>query len=431
MKSFFRSAAALTLASVMGAALLTGCGSSKIDGTKTAVTVNDEKVDLGVISFYAKYSQAQIYKYYGQMMGSANNMFDTSMTDSSDATIGTYGESLRKSALEDVEKMVVLSQHAKDYDVSLTDDEEKKIAEVAKNYIDKNSENVRNKIGASEDDVKKLLEYQTIQAKMLDPLAKDVDTNVTQEEAQQSKVTYISIDPDSISGNSASSNSASSEASSDSVSEASSSAAKTDSEQKARTEAEEILSAIEAESDPANADMDAIAKKTDSSLSALVGHYTTNDTTEGSVDSEVVKAVQGLADGTVVDHVVTGSNKKTLYVVRFDLKDDEDYTETQKQTIIRQRKQENYDKLVDGWVKKSKIKVDTKVLNTLKISDKDPITLKDQTTSTASANAALSSNSASVNEAADSSANSVSADTASSGVASTDTTSSETPSSAS
>lgn len=416
MKSFFRSAAALTLASVMGAALLTGCGSSKIDGSQTVVTVNDEKVDLGVVSFYAKYTQAQVYQYYGQMMGSANNMFDTSMADSSDATIGTYGESLRKSALTDVEKLAVISQHAKDYNVSLTDDDEKKIDEVAKDYISKNTESVRDKIGASEADVKKLLEYQTIQAKMLDPLAKDVDTNVTQKEAQQSKVTYVAIDPDSISGNSASSNSAQKASSS-----AESTAEKNQSQQKAEQEAQQILSALEAESDPANADMDAIAKKVDNSLTASVGHYSTNDTTNGSVDSEVVKAVKGMADGTVVDHVVTGSNKKTLYVVRFDLTDDADYTETQKQTIIRQRKQSNYDKIVNGWVKKSKIKVDSKVLNTLKITDEDPITLKAaaSSASTVSGDASASANSATA------SANSASADSASTNLTAGSTTSTE------
>lgn len=393
MKSIFRSAAALAMATVMGAALLTGCGSTKIDGSKTVVTVNNEKVDLGVVSFYAKFTQAQVYKYYGSMMGGNNkNMFDTSYADSSDPSVNNYGEGLRKSALTEVEKMVVVSQHAKDYNISLTNDEEKKIASVAKAYIDNNSEDVRNKIGASEDDVKKLLEYQTIQSKMLDPLAKNVDTNVTQKEAQQSKVTYVSIDPNSISSNSASSSTSSSVSGNNS-----------EKKQKAQEEAQSILSALQAEADPANADMDAIAKKVDSTLNAAVGHYTTNDTTNGSVDSAVVKAVKGLSDGTVVDHVVTGSNGSTLYVVRFDLNDDEEYTQTQKETIVRQRKQDNYDKTVDKWVKKSTIKVDSKVLNTLTINDEEPITLKDPA-STASANSA-SANTASANSvSADSSA---------------------------
>jgi foldase protein PrsA len=75
MKSIFRKAAVLALAGTMGAALLTGCGSTKVDGTQTVVTVNDEKLTLGVASFYSRFEQGQLYSYMAQMLGSSTNNF--------------------------------------------------------------------------------------------------------------------------------------------------------------------------------------------------------------------------------------------------------------------------------------------------------------------------------------------------------------------
>jgi foldase protein PrsA len=374
MNSMFRRAAAMVLAGIMGGALLTGCGSTKIDGSKTVMTVNDEAVRLGVASFYTKYQQAQIYKYYSQMLGSSG-IFDTSIADSSDPSVDTYGESMKKTALEDVEKMVVMAQHADEFGVKLTDEEKKAIDQAAQDYIDKNQEEIRGKIGADKEDIVRLLELQTIQSKMMDPLVKDVDTKVTQEESQQSKVTYVAVDTaDAASGAS-------------STKEAAESTPEGPDE-KAQKNADAVLKAVLAEADPAAADLDAIAKKVDSSLSAVEGHYTTSDTTDGSVDSAVVDAVKDLKEGTVVDHVITGSNGKTLYVARFDLKDDETYTATKKESIVRSRKQDEFDKVTDGWLKDAKIKVDQKVWKTVTLSDKDPVTLKDPESGAAGAQTA-------------------------------------------
>ncbi len=360
--TFFRKAAALALTGIMSASLLAGCGSTKIDGTQTVVTVGDEEIELGVVSFYAKYQQALLYKYYSSYLGTAE-MFDTEMEATSDNDGETYGEQMRNTALEDVEKMVVISQHAEEYEVSLTEEEEAAIEEAAQAYIDNNSEEVREKIGASLEHVKKLLELQTIQSKMMDPIAQDVDTEVSQEEAQQSKVTYIAITPETDT-------TAEATESTDTVDEE-------DASDAAMATAEAVLQAIQAEEDIANADMSTIAAEIDDSLSAVSGHYTTNDTTDGSVDSEVVAAVAGLDDGTLVDHVITGSDGETLYVARFDLLDDEEYTETTKSSIIRTRKQEAYDTITDGWMEETEIKVDQSVLKTLQLTDTDPITLAD------------------------------------------------------
>ncbi|MEE3419887.1 MAG: hypothetical protein VZR02_02100 [Lachnospiraceae bacterium] len=368
MKSIAKRIAAVALAGIMGGSLLTGCGSKSnaIDGSKTVVTVNKEEVPLGVLSFYAKFEQAQIYTYYGSMLGTTG-MFDQTM-EASSADSGeeakTYGQSLRDTCLTDIEKMVVMRQKADDYDITLTDDEKDEIDKAAQAYIDNNSEEDRKKIGARKEDVVELMTLETYQSKMLDPIAKDVDTNVTDEEAQQTSVTYVSISTEDTSS------------SSEATSEATESTSGEDFKLQAEANAQSILTAVQNASDPATADMDALAKAVDSSYSATTGHYTTSDTTDGTVDSKVVEAVKDLKDGQVADQVITGSDGKTLYVARLDKVNDEDETETKKASIVRQRKQDEYDKVTDEWVKAATIDVDNDVLNTLTITDADPVSLK-------------------------------------------------------
>ena len=193
MKSVFRKAAALGLVLVMCGTSLTGCGSkkeTKIDGSKKLMTVNGEDVNLGVGSFFARFEQARLYQLYTMYFGMTSNIFD-SVDDEESGT--TYGETLKDGVLEDLKKMVVISQHAEEYGVSLTDEQKTQIDEAAQAYIDGNDEAVRDKIGATKEDVVSLMTMQTIQSLMMDPIVKDVDTEVSDEEAQQTSVTYIPV----------------------------------------------------------------------------------------------------------------------------------------------------------------------------------------------------------------------------------------------
>ena len=129
MKAMIRKATALGLAALLGCAALTGCGKgAAIDPSKTLMTVNGEDIRLGVGSFYAKYTQAQIYQFYNMYFGGSNSIFGSV---SNEETGETYGDSMKQSALDDVKKMAVISQHAEEYGVSLTDEDNQKIDEAA------------------------------------------------------------------------------------------------------------------------------------------------------------------------------------------------------------------------------------------------------------------------------------------------------------
>lgn len=200
MNSVLKRAAALGLSALLASTALAGCGSEKesssaIDGTATLMTVNDEKVPLGVAAFYARYQQAQLYQLYQMYFGSASSIFSQSYDESGT----TYGDEMKEEMLTNLKTMMVIRQHAEDYDISISDSEEKAIEKAAQQYIDSNDEETRKKVGASKEDAVEAMELQTYQSKMMDPIVADVDTKVTDKEAQQTTLTYVSVAvPDSL-----------------------------------------------------------------------------------------------------------------------------------------------------------------------------------------------------------------------------------------
>ena len=74
----FKKLAAAGLSVIIAGSLLAGCGSTadtaQIDGTKTVVTINEDEVPLGTLSFLAKYQQAQMYAMYTAYFGQPKSL---------------------------------------------------------------------------------------------------------------------------------------------------------------------------------------------------------------------------------------------------------------------------------------------------------------------------------------------------------------------
>ena len=366
MNTILKKLSAVGLSAVLTAGMLAGCGAKdapvKIDGSKVVTTVNDEEVQLGVVSFYAKYQQAYLFQMYSSYFGTAE-IFDTPATSSSDQT---YGEQMRDSVLENVEDLVLLSQHAEEYGVSLTEEELKKIDGVAQAYIDENSEEVREEIGASFDNVVTLLKLQTVQSKMYEPLGEEVDQNVSDEEAQQSTVSYVVIPQETVATESSES--------------------ETEAKDEGLEKAEKVLAALKKEKDPKTADLTTVAQSVDPTFTATTGQFSANDTTDTVLDACIVEAVSGLKEGEVVDKVLENEAGTGYYVVRFDKKSDKEATEAKKESILNTRKSDHYKELLEKWRKEATISRDEEVLKTLVISDRKPVVLtQDPAESTASA----------------------------------------------
>ena len=404
----WKKAAALVLAGVMSAGILAGCGSTstKLDGSETLLTVNDESVDVGVGSFYAKFQQAQMYTYWGSYFGQ-NGMFDTVTDDESGKS---YGEQLKDSVISDLTKMILLSQHASEYNVALTDEQKTAISEAAQAYIDANDQETLDKIGATKEDVEKLMTLQTIQSLMMDPIVADVDTDIPDDEVQQSSVTYVQVEvkqdeenadaaedaeasedaenadaaeedaaaEDAENADAAEEDAAAEDAENADAAEEAEPAASADAVDAAKADAQAILDKVLAAEDPSTADVSALAKEVNEDYSAFTGSFTVSDHTDTTLDAAVVEAVADLKDGEVVKEPVISDDGQSFYVVRMDKVFDEDATENERKSRIIDAKQDKYDEVTDGWVEEAKDKttLNEKAWANVKVTDQEPFMLK-------------------------------------------------------
>ena len=347
MKEMTKKTAVVAMAGIMAAGMLTGCGEKKLDGNKTVATVDGTEIPLGVVSLSVREGQMQAEAMYRSFMGSS----DVAIWDTEAEEGKTYGEQAVEQSLKDVELMYIMKSKAADYDVELTDEDEEAIAEAAASFMEANSDEAIADLAVTEEQVKTYLELQTYKQKIHDPIIADVDKNVSDEEAQQSSFSYVSI---SISGEDL-----------------------TEEDIATRKEqAQEILDKMK--EDP-TADMGETAKAVDDTYSGLTGTIFTNDSDDeditNSYDDAVVEALRTLKDGEVYgDLVETDTN---IYILRMDKVKDDDATASKKESLENTKRSEYYSETTQKWLDDAKITVDEKVLDTLEITDDHIFSIKE------------------------------------------------------
>ena len=123
MKNLKAKAVCVMLSASMAAMGLTGCGSDNVDGTKTAITVNDESITLGQANFMLRYQQATMYNYYSKMYSMYGMQMPSEMYDKEGDDGKTTGETFKEQSLDTIEKELLMRQLAEEYGISLTDEE--------------------------------------------------------------------------------------------------------------------------------------------------------------------------------------------------------------------------------------------------------------------------------------------------------------------
>mgnify|MGYP000560966792 CR=1 FL=1 len=354
MKTMTKKTAVVALAGVMAAGMLTGCGEKALDGTKTVATVDGAEIPLGMLSLSVREGQAQAEAMYKSFMGGS----DYSIWGTEAEEGKTYGEQAVEQALKDIELMCILKEKAADYDVEITEDDEKAIADAAAAFMSANTEDTLKTLAVTEDQVKTYLELETYKSRMHDPIIADVDKNVSDEEAQQSSFNYVSISTSDLSD---------------------------DEIKQKKEDAQKILDGLNADPD---GDFSEIAKSVDDSYTVLSGSFDKNeDASEEESDDEdettasssnypdeVMKVLRTLKDGEVGPDVIEADS--AYYVVKLDKVNDEDATATKKESIISTRENELYTETTDKWMDEADIKVEKKVLKTLKVTDNHKFTIQ-------------------------------------------------------
>ena len=294
-------------------------------------------------------NQATMLSYYSMMGGSTTGIWSQ---DSGEGE--TYGDTTKANVLDELENMLVQKQHAADYDVSISEEEQSKIEEAAKAFMDANTEETIQTLSVTQSDVETLLELYTYQTKMYDPMVADVDTNVEDSEAAQSRITYCRIDI------------------SDTQNDDGTTTPLTDEEKQAKKDqAQAILDQLQASADPASADMDAIAKGVSEDLNAVDNTFGDDDTL---LDDKLKEAAKTLQDGQVYGEVVEGEN--AYFVVRMDSVLDREATDQEKESIVSERQQEAYNDLLDQWKEETDITVNNDQWEKVTLTDTEQYTIK-------------------------------------------------------
>lgn len=338
MKKMSKRAAVAALAGVMAMGLLTGCGEKKLDGTKTVATVNGTEIPMGVLSIMVRQSQAQTEAMYASFMGGSD--FAIWETEAEEGK--TFGQQAVEQSLEELETMYIMKEKAADYGVEVTEEDQKAIAEAAAEFIKANSQETIEKLAVTEEQVKTYLELRIYEARMHDPIVADVDTEVSEEESQQSSFSYVSISTADLEEKEI---------------------------KKKKEEAQEILDNMK--KDP-KADFEEVVKAVNEEYTALDGTFDTTapkdeEDASSSYPAKVLEVLRSLKDGEMGPDVI--ETDTGYYVVRLDKINDEEATADKKDSIIEERKSELYTDTTASWREEAEITVDKKVLKTLTITD--------------------------------------------------------------
>lgn len=327
-------AAVLTAAGVLSAGMLAGC-SGTIDTGAVVATVGEEDITLGVANFYARMTQGQYETYYAGMMGmTGEDMWIQEVEEGK-----TYEQAVKESIMTELENLYLISQHAAEYEVALTEDEEDAIKEAAKQFDENNSDETKEVVSGYRKDIEKYLELLTIQNKMADKMKEGVDEEVSDEEAAQKamKYVYFSFSSTDDSGNTVD---------------------LSDEEKEAlREDAQTLADRVK---DGEN--MTEVAEEM-----GLTANDLTFDEESTGPNEDLVAEVNGFTEeGECTDPIESDLG---LYVGQLTSLLDRDATDQEKNNIVEERRQEQYNSLLEEWRDAVTIEVDEKVWEKVDFND--------------------------------------------------------------
>jgi len=319
MKLLKKRCVAAAAAGTLAAALLMGCGSS-VDDNEVVGTVGESEISFGVANFYMRMVQSRYEAYYTTLTGDTPAEFWLQDWDG-----GTYQESIKKNLVEKLEDLYLIRQHAQEYDVALTEEEEKAIAKAAADFEEDNSLEAKELVSGHTEYIQEYLELATIQEKMDEPMKAGVDEDISDEDAAQKSMKYVYfpyVKED------------------DENSEAISDEEKKDLKSKAEKFAKDLQESEEK-------DIDAAAKEADLEVETV-----TFDSDTKAPNADFMKAADKLKENEVTDAVESDDG---LYVGIVTSLLDREATDTKKEQIIEERKTEQYNSLLKKWREETEI----------------------------------------------------------------------------
>ena len=333
MRQFGKRVAVVATAGLLAMTGVTGCGS--MNNNAVVAVVGDENITMGVANFYVRMQQAQYETYYAAMMG----MTGEEMWKQEFEAGKTYESSTKASLLESLENLFLISQHAADYNISLSANDHKAIEKAAEEFIGNNTTEDLEVISGQEKNVKKFLELSTIAFRMDAEMRKGVDEEVSDDEARQKSMQYVFFSYVKTAADG-------------------SSELMTDEEQAAlKAQVQEFLDKVNASD---NKDMAAPAAEL-----GIEVQTATFDAQSTSPDAGLIAAADAVAaEGELTGLVETANG---IYIGKVTSLLDREATDSKKTQIINERKQAQYDSLLKQWREETTITQKTRVWNKISL----------------------------------------------------------------
>lgn len=328
----------IVIAAAAAALLVIGLAGCSGPGDDAVVAeVGKEKITFGVANFYARMQQAQYETYYAGMMGTTPEEMWMQASEEDK----TYEETTKETILENLENMYILSQHAEEYEISITEEDKKAMEKAVGIFDEDNTLEDKDMVSGYKKNIEEVLKLATIQARMRTAMTADVDTEVSDEEAAQKSMQYVFF-------------------SYTSADESGNTVALTEEEKKAlQITAQEFADALGADE----------AKNIEAAAAnaGIEVQTATFDAESTSPHADLVAAADALENaGDITGPIVTDGG---IYVAKLTSLLDREATDAKKTSIVEERKQEQYNSLMEQWRKDTKIKVHKNVWKKIDFED--------------------------------------------------------------
>lgn len=330
-----KAAAFITALVVAATAVFTACTPSN---NATIININngEEKLTYGYVNFVCKFNQA----IYDQMY--LNYAGKDYWSKRQDSTSPTFQSTTKSNIYSQIKHQYLAKKYAKSLGISVTADDEKAIKKAAKKFMTDNSEQAIKQVGATEEYVETLLEYQTYYSRVHDKLEDQADVTVSPSQYKQSSVSYVlfsTVSDSSASGDAKKKMSASDKA-------------------KLKAQAEKVAAA---------SDFEAEAKAQKAEVQTYSFTTAEDPGTDPTLDEKVIQAAKKLSDGQVSD--VISVSDKGYYVVRMDKTYDKDKSKTVRENLESEKKEDAFNDQMDKWEKKVTFKRDNKLWKQIQFTD--------------------------------------------------------------
>lgn len=323
MKKFAKRIAAAGLVLMMTFGALTGCNQQAGNQSETLLfTYDGREVYLDEAWTYAKIAQATYENAYASMFGEEMWTMQVSVDEAGNPV--DFQQMVKGSVISQIKQVIILVNKAEELGVSLTAEEKADAKEAAKLFCDKaQGKAILEECGADKALIEKIYTENALASKVQKEAVKDVDKNVSDDEARQTSVFKL------VFGLSK-------------TDDQGKTVAMTDAEKAEQlAKAEDALAQIQAGT--------ATIEKLAETLSLTATAKETYGAGESLAGEEFETVMASLKDGDIAQEVI--ETKDSYIVAKLVAYTDKDATAAEKENIIAQREYDLFVKTYEEWSK--------------------------------------------------------------------------------